>query len=110
MLKFLKQFCIWLGIILIVATIGLVIWDTIQINTLAAVANANKSSSAGFIENPRNWVLLGVAAALIGGVVLGLGLGMPGHTFKQKMEARSGGVGGPGQSAVSAGTGSDQGM
>ncbi|MDR2931195.1 MAG: hypothetical protein LBV06_09875 [Propionibacteriaceae bacterium] len=85
MLKFLKGFLLVLGAVLIVATIVLMVWDVIQINQVVAVANANKSNAAGFNANPRNWVLLGAGAALVGGLLLGLGLGMPNRTFKQRL-------------------------
>lgn len=89
MLKVLKGILIAVGIVLIAATIVLTVWDVIQINQLVAVANANKSNQASFNSNPRNWILLGAAGALIGGFVLGFGLGIPKFTFKQRLQAKS---------------------
>ncbi|MDR0283790.1 MAG: hypothetical protein LBI33_02725 [Propionibacteriaceae bacterium] len=77
--RVLKGVFIGLGIVLIAATALFMTWDVIQINTLAAVANANKSPDARTAENPRLWVILAAVAALVSGLILGLGLGWPGR-------------------------------
>ena len=88
MLKIVKWLLIGLGIVLLVATIVLMIWDVIQINQLVTVANANQSAQATPNANPRNWVMLCVAAAVVGGFALGFGLGLPRRTFKQRLQAQ----------------------
>jgi len=82
MLKFLRVVCIAVGIVLIVATLGLMIWNVIQINQLVTTADAANMLTN---PNPRYWVMLGVGGALVGGFALGLGLGMPKQTFKQRL-------------------------
>ncbi|MDR2975510.1 MAG: hypothetical protein LBV00_12530 [Propionibacteriaceae bacterium] len=85
MLKFLKQLLIWIGVVVIVATIVVMVWDTIQLNQLIAVVNASKSTQASQAGNPLPWLLIAVAAGLVGGLLLGLGIGLPGRTFKQRV-------------------------
>jgi len=86
MLKVAKWVLIIIGIVLIVVTIVLMVWDVFQINTLVTVANANQSAQGTPNPNPRLWVLLGAVAALIGGFALGFGLGLPRRTFKQRLQ------------------------
>jgi hypothetical protein len=87
--KFLKGLLLGLGAVLIVATIVLVVWDVIQINHLAEVAEANRSAQAAVAANPRAWVLLGAAGALIGGFVLGCGVALPRRTFRQRLQSEA---------------------
>ena len=89
MLKFLRGLLIAIGIVLIVATLALLVYDIIQINQIVAVANANKSNAAGFNPNPRWLIILGVGGALLGGFVLGFGLGLPKRTFKQRLQEQT---------------------
>jgi hypothetical protein len=81
MRRFFRSLLIWLGIVLIVATAGLTVWNLIQINSLVATASAATATL-----NPRYWVLLAVAGGLLGGFTLGAGVGLPKRTFKQRLE------------------------
>lgn len=49
----------------------------LEVRNLWAIANANRSSSS---VNPTNMVLLTAALAAGGGLLLGLGIGLPGKT------------------------------
>ena len=82
MLKVLKVLLVAVGVVLIAATIGLVIWNTIQINFLVATADA---ANMEINQNPRLWTMLGAGGALAGGFALGFGLGLPRRTFKQRL-------------------------
>ena len=86
MLKFVKWLLIGIGAVLIVATIVILVWDVIQINQLVAVANANQSAQATPNDNPRVWVMVCAAVAVLGGFALGFGLGLPRRTFKQRLQ------------------------
>ena len=87
MLKVLKSTLIIIGVILLVVTIVLMVWNIVQINALVTVANANQSAAAAPNGNPRWWILLGCVGALASGFVLGAGLGIPQRTFKQRLKA-----------------------
>ena len=83
MLKVLKWVLIGVGAVLIGATIALIVWDIIQINHLVTTADAaNMSTNA----NPRWWVALGAGGGVLGGFALGVGVGLPRRTFKQRLQ------------------------
>jgi len=86
MLKFLKGLLIVVGIIFVVATIVLMVWDIIQINALVTAANSAQAATATPNANPRWWVLLAGVGALVGGFALGFGLGIPNRTFKSRLK------------------------
>ena len=86
MLKFLKVLLLAVGIVLIAATIALMVWNVFQINHLVTTANA---ANQIINPNPRYWVVLGAAGALLGGFGLGVGLALPKHTFKQRLQAQA---------------------
>lgn len=84
MMKFSKTLFLWLGIIAVVAFIGLMVYDVIMINQLHAVASAMRSTQ--YQGNPRNWVLLASGLGVLAGFLLGISLGMPSKSFKSRYE------------------------
>jgi len=86
MLKFVKGLLIVVGVIFVVATIVLMVWDIFQINALVTAANSAQASTATPNPNPRWWVLLAGVGALIGGFALGFGLGIPNRSFKNRLK------------------------
>ena len=85
MLKFLRGLLIALGIILIGAAIALIIVSFIQINYVVTTLG---TSNLDFEWKPLYWFFLGAGAlgSLLGGFALGLGVGMPKRTFKQRLK------------------------
>lgn len=81
MQKFSKTLFTVLGIVALVAFIGLAIYNIIEINQLHAVANANRSAQ---FHNPRNLILIGYAVGLLAGLLLGLAWAMPSKSFKAR--------------------------
>lgn len=81
MMKFSKTLLMVLGMVGLLAFLGLMIYVVIEVNQLHAVAVANRS--AGF-ANPRNWMLLATGLGLLSGLLLGMGLAMPSRTFKAR--------------------------
>ncbi|MDR0489099.1 MAG: hypothetical protein LBG99_06870 [Propionibacteriaceae bacterium] len=85
MLKFLRTTIIAVGIVLIGAAIALMIVSYIQINyVVTTLATANLD----FEWKTLYWFFLAGAglAALLGAFSLGLGIGMPKRTFKQRLK------------------------
>ncbi|EPH02281.1 hypothetical protein HMPREF1531_01587 [Propionibacterium sp. oral taxon 192 str. F0372] len=70
-----------LGLIVLVAFIGIMVYNVIEVNQLHAVAIANRS--AGF-DNPRNMMLIGSGLGLAAGLLLGLGIATPSRGFKAR--------------------------
>ena len=85
MLKFLRGLIIAIGIVLIGAAIALMIVSTIQINYLVETIS---QSDLAFTWKPVYWFFLVGAgvAGLLGGFGVGLGVGMPKRSFKQRLE------------------------
>jgi len=84
-LKFLKNFIIATGIVLVGAAIALMVVSYIQINYIVTTL---ASAHLDFEWKPLYWVYLGGAAgfALLGAFALGLGFGIPKQTFKQRLK------------------------
>jgi len=81
MMKFSKTLMMVLGVVALLAFVGVMIYNVIEINQMHAVAIANRST--GF-PNPRNWVLIGAALGLLAGLLLGVALALPNKTFKSR--------------------------
>jgi len=86
MLKFLKGLLVVLGGLVIILGIYLAIRNVWDLRALTSVANANNSASP--FSNPRNNVLLMGSCGLVGGLLLGLGIGLPRRTFNQQYKTR----------------------
>jgi len=94
MLKFTKHLLLVLGAIVIVGAVGLLLYQyTMSLNSLKVIvgtATANNSNPEKYAAYTATiqmvWITL--VAAIIGGVLFGLGIGIPSATFKQKYEAR----------------------
>lgn len=71
MLKVLRILFIVFGILILVGTLGFMVWIIIQINALA--------DAAPTLANPRWWVVLAAFTAAVGGMGVGFGLGIPGR-------------------------------
>jgi len=89
--KFLKRFFLILGAVLVLATAGLLLYEfrfsTNSLNAIIAAAVTNKSSQDNHAYDPTLAGLwLGIAGALIGGIVLGVGIAWPRRTFKHRLE------------------------
>ncbi|MCL1923591.1 MAG: hypothetical protein FWG15_07050 [Propionibacteriaceae bacterium] len=85
MLKFLKNFIIATGIVLIGGAIAFMVVGYININYI--VGELNKAE-LHFTWKPLYWVFLAAAAvlSLVGAFLLGLGLGIPRQTLKQRLK------------------------
>ncbi len=81
MLKFSKSLLTVLGMIALIAFIGVCVYNVIEINQLHAVSSANRSRE---FTNPRNWVLIGAGLGLLSGFLLGVAMAMPGKSFKRR--------------------------
>ena len=81
MMRFWKTMLLVLGLIVLVAFIGIMVYNVIEVNQLHAVAIANRS--AGF-DNPRNMMLIGSGLGLAAGLLLGLGIATPSRGFKAR--------------------------
>jgi Na+/proline symporter len=86
MLKFLKNLLIIFGLILLIAAVVLLVKNVYDITNITNVANANNSAMPW--TNPRNLILIQVGGTLVAGFLLGLGIGMPKQTFKQRLEEK----------------------
>jgi hypothetical protein len=86
MLKFLKSFLLVVGGLVLIGVVVLAVKNTYDITQVVNAANINKSNDV--FASPRNWVLIMTAAALVAGLVLGIGLAMPKLTFKQALQQK----------------------
>jgi len=94
MLKFAKKALLVLGAIIVIGALVLLLYQytmsTYSLKSMVAAATAGNSSAAlrssymGTVQGL--WLAAGVG--VVGGIVLGLGIGIPSATFKQKYEAR----------------------
>ena len=78
MFKFLRVLLLVVGILLLVATVGLLVWNVVKINDLAAEAIGPRQT------NPAWVVVLASATAALGAFMAGLALPLP-----EQLSARS---------------------
>jgi len=92
MLKFAKKALLILGVLVIVAAAGLLLWEarlrTDSLNAIVSAAVNSKSFPNEYYNSTINGVWLSAAIAVVGGWLLGLGIGIPSSTFKQRYEKR----------------------
>ncbi|MCL2489879.1 MAG: hypothetical protein FWF36_04020 [Propionibacteriaceae bacterium] len=88
MLKFAKRLLLIVGAIIVIGAAVLVVYhfwlSSISLNAMIQAALTGKSLGASYYNPTRNGILIAVAAALAGGIVLGIGIGVPSETFKQR--------------------------
>jgi hypothetical protein len=77
-MKVLKSVLVVLGLLAVAGAAGLLVKNVWDLRILYEVAMANKSQPS--VVNPTNFVLIGAGLAAVGGIVLGLGLGLPRRT------------------------------
>lgn len=73
-MKIVSRIVVAVGLVVFVVSLLLLGKDVIDINQLHAVANANRSTS---FPSPLNNVLITYALAVLGGLLLGLGITLP---------------------------------
>jgi len=91
MLKFAKHVLLILGAILVVAAASWLLYEFVLSGySLKNLVHApmNDSTAVGHYTTMEMGILLSAVIALIGGFILGLGLGIPSATFKQRYEQR----------------------
>ena len=90
MLKFLKRALLILGAAVIVAAAILLLWEArLRADSLSAIVTAAVNSQflkADHYASTINGVWLAGGIGVVGGLLLGLGIGMPSATFKQRFE------------------------
>jgi len=90
MLRFAKHLLLILGALIIIGAGVLVLYhfwlSNISLNAMIQAALSGKSLDAGYYTPTRTGILLALGAALVGGLVLGIGIGVPSATFKQRYE------------------------
>lgn len=74
-MKVLKNVLLVLGLLVVAGAGALLIKNAWDLRILYEIAMANKSQPS--VGNPTNLVLIGAGLAAVGGVLLGLGIGMP---------------------------------
>jgi hypothetical protein len=77
-MKVLKSVLLVVGLLAIAGAAALLIKNAWDLRVLYEVAMANKSQPS--VANPTNLVLIGAGLGAAGGVVLGLGIGLPRRT------------------------------
>jgi hypothetical protein len=77
-MKVLKSVLVVLGLLAVAGAAALLVKNVWDLRILYEVAMANKSQPS--VGNPTNLVLVGAGLAAVGGVVLGLGIGLPRRT------------------------------
>ena len=77
-MKVLKNVFLVIGLLVILGAAGVLVKNAWDLRVLYEVAMANKSQPS--VTNPTNLVLIGAALAVGGGVLLGLGIGLPRRT------------------------------
>jgi len=94
MLKFTKKLLLVLGVLIVLAAAFLLLWQytmsSYSLRNIVAAATSGNSSAAlrASYFGTVNRVWLSAAGGVIGGLLLGLGIGIPSATFKQRYEAR----------------------
>ena len=82
MMNFSKTFLKILGLIGLLATVGLAVFNWVRIYGLIQASQRFGVEQ----QNPNPMVLVGTVVALIAGLLLGIGLAMPSQTFKKRYE------------------------
>ncbi len=77
-MKVLKSGLLVVGLLAIAAAGALLVKNAWDLRILYEVAMANKSQPS--VVNPTNLVLIGAGVGVVGGLLLGLGIGMPRRT------------------------------
>ncbi len=77
-MKVLKNVFLVLGLLVVAGAGALLIKNAWDLRILYEIAMANKSQPS--VGNPTNLVLIGAGLAAAGGVLLGMGIGMPKRT------------------------------
>lgn len=80
MMKFSKTLLTVLGVVLVLGTVGLAIYNWVQIFGLEQAAQRFGTTQ----RNPNYLVLIALAAAFLGGLLLGVAMAMPSKTFKAR--------------------------
>ena len=79
-MKVLKNAFLVIGLLVVIgAGVMAGIVTGIHLPVLVRVARANSLGQAP-LTDPTSWVLIGVAAAVVGGLLVGLGIGLPRRT------------------------------
>lgn len=73
-MRILSRMLVLLGLVILVAGIYMLFRNWVDIKTLYAVANANRSTP---FYNPWNDILIMAALTALGGFITGLGISMP---------------------------------
>ena len=77
-MKVLKSVLLVVGLLAIAGAAALLVKNAWDLRVLYEVAMANKSQPS--VGNPTNLVLIGAGLAVVGGIVFGLGIGLPRRT------------------------------
>ncbi len=77
-MKVLKNVFLVVGLLAVAGAVAILVKNAWDLRILYEVAMANKSQPS--VVNPTNLVLIGAGVGLIGGVLLGLGIGIPRRT------------------------------
>jgi len=92
MLKIVKNALLILGAIVIVGAALLMLWEarlrTDSLNAIVSAAVNGKSFPNEYYNSTINGVWLAAGVGVIGGMLLGLGIGVPSVTFKKRYEQR----------------------
>ncbi len=79
-MKVLKNVFLVVGLLVVIgAGVMAGIVTGIHLPVLVRVARANNTGQAP-LTDPTSWVLIGMAAAVVGGLLVGLGIGLPRRT------------------------------
>jgi hypothetical protein len=77
-MKVLKNVFLVIGLLVVAGAGALLVKNAWDLRILYEIAMANKSQPS--VLNPTNLVLIGAGLAVIGGLLVGLGIGMPRRT------------------------------
>ena len=92
MLKFLKNVLLILGAVVIIGAAILMLWEArLRADSLNAIVSAalnGKSFPNEYYNSTISGVWLAAGIGVVGGLLLGLGIGVPSATFKQRYEQR----------------------
>lgn len=77
-MKVLKNVFLVIGLVVVAGAAALLVKNAWDLRILYEIAMANKSQPS--VGNPTNLVLIGAGLAVVGGLLVGLGIGMPKRT------------------------------